>query len=312
MNQKKEYEQGVAFAILCAVLWGFLPIYWKTMEPIDPLLILFYRIVLACGFSLILAVYFYKWDGIIKPLKEKGIIRTFFIAGILISFNWGTYIWAINANHVIQTCIGYYIEPLVVCIFGILFFKEKLNQHKLAAFALACAGVAVILIYYHEFPVIALSLAVSFASYAAIKKKVRLDAVLALLYETMFLVPFAAAAILYFELTGKGAFTNAEPFQWGMLALAGVVTGTPLMLFAMAANRIPLITLGVTEYISPSITLLLGIFVFKEPFEKVQLVSFGIIWTALAIFTLGEIKESRASAAAGEYAESGVGNDDRT
>ncbi len=294
INNKKEYEQGIAFAILCAVLWGFLPIYWKALVPINPVLILLYRIVLAFGFALILALYFYKWDGIIKPLKEKGIARTFFLAGILISFNWGTYIWAVSTNHIIQTCIGYYIEPLFVCIFGIFLFKEKLNKYKLTAFLLACGGVVVILIYYHEVPIIALSLALSFASYAAIKRKYRLDAVLALLYETMFLVPFALAAILFFEFTGRGAVANAEPFQWGLLALAGILTGTPLLLFAMAANRISMITLGITEYISPSITLLLGIFVFREPFDKIQLITFGIIWVGLVIFTVGEIKESRA------------------
>ncbi|MEL7657961.1 MAG: EamA family transporter RarD, partial [Bacillota bacterium] len=193
VNNKKEYEQGVAFAILCAVLWGILPIYWKALESIDPILILFYRIVLAFGFALILALYFYKWEGMIKPLKQKGIIRTFFFAGILISLNWGIYIWAVSNDHVIQACIGYYIEPLIVCIFGIFLFQEKMNKYKMTAFLLACVGVAVILIYYHKVPVIALSLAVSFATYAAIKKKFKLDAVLALLYETMFLVPFALA-----------------------------------------------------------------------------------------------------------------------
>lgn len=293
INKTKEYEQGIACAILCAVLWGFLPIYWNLLVPIDPLLILFYRIVLAFGFSLILALHFYKWEGIVKPLKEKGILRTFFFAGVLISFNWGTYIWAVSNHFVIQTCIGYYIEPLVVCIFGILFFKERLNHYKLTAFILACVGVAVILIYYREIPVIALTLAVSFASYAAIKKKVKLDAVLALLYETMLLLPFALAAILYYELTGKGVIATGQPFQWGLLTMTGVVTATPLMLFAMAANRINLITLGVTEYISPSITLLLGIFVFREPFDRVQLITFGIIWVGLVIFTVGEIKESK-------------------
>ena len=262
------------------------------MVPINPVVILFYRIVLAFVFSLILALYFYKMEGIIRHLKEKGIIRTFFLAGILVSFNWGTYIWAVSNDHVIQTCIGYYIEPLFVCVFGILFFKERLSKYKLAAFLLACAGVFVILIYYHEVPVIALSLAITFASYAAIKKKYKLDAVLAMLYETMFLVPFAMVAVLYLELTGRGA-AAAEPIQWGLLALAGILTGTPLMLFAMAANRISLITLGITEYISPSITLLLGIFVFKEPFDKIQLITFAMIWVGLAIFTIGEIKENK-------------------
>lgn len=274
------------------MLWGFLPIYWKALVPINPVLILFYRIVLACGFAFILALHIYKWDGIVKPLKQKGVIRTYFLAGLLISCNWGIYIWAVSNDHVIQTSIGYYIEPLFVCIFGIFFFKEKLNKYKMTAFLLACAGVLVILIYYHEIPVIALTLAISFATYAAIKKRYRLDAVLALLYETMLLVPFAVAAILYFELTGKGAF-SAEPLQLGLLVLAGILTGTPLMLFAMAANRISLITLGITEYISPTITLLLGIFVFKEPFDKIQLITFAFIWIGIVIFTIGEIKENK-------------------
>jgi chloramphenicol-sensitive protein RarD len=293
MNKKKEYKQGVAFAILCAVLWGILPVYWKSLEPIDPLLILFYRIILAFGYALILALIFYKWEGIVRPLKEKGVLRTFFLAGILISFNWGLYIWAVSNHHVIQTCIGYYIEPLIVCVFGIFLFKEKLDKYKLTAFLMACAGVAVILVYYHQIPIIAVSLAVSFATYAAIKKKLKLDAVLAMLYETMLLVPVALAVILYYELTGKGAFANAEPAQWGLLALAGILTGTPLILFAMATNRINLITLGVTEYISPSLTLLLGIFVFREPFDKIQLLTFGFIWVGLVIFTIGEMKESK-------------------
>lgn len=220
-------------------------------------------------------------------------MRTFFFAGMLISLNWGIYIWAVSNNHVIQTCIGYYIEPLIVCVFGIMLFKEKLNSYKLTAFLLACTGVAVMLVYYHQIPVIALSLAVTFATYAAIKKKYKLDAVLALLYETMLLVPLASAVILYFELSGKGAFSNAEPHQWGLLAAAGILTGTPLILFAMSANRINLVTLGITEYIAPSITLLLGIFIFREPFDKIQLITFGMIWIGLIIFTFGEIKESR-------------------
>jgi len=287
----KEYEQGVACAILCAVLWGILPIYWTSLEPIDPILILFYRIVLAFGFSLILALSIYKWDGIVKPLKEKGTLRTFFFAGILISGNWGIYIWAVSNSFIIQTCIGYYIEPLIVCIFGIFLFQEKLNKYKLTALLMAGIGVLILLVYYRQVPVIALSLAVSFATYAAIKKKKKLDAVLALLYETMLLVPIAFAVILYFELSGKGAFTVAEPYQWGLLAVAGVLTGTPLMLFAMAANRINLVTLGITEYISPSITLILGIFLFREPFDLIQFITFAIIWVGLVVFTIGEVKE---------------------
>jgi chloramphenicol-sensitive protein RarD len=286
-------RQGAAFAILCAVLWGILPIYWKSLEAIDPILILFYRILLAFFYALFLGLCIYKRQGLLEPLKRKGIIGTFFFAGLLISLNWGIYIWAVNSGYLIQTSIGYYIEPLIVGIFGVAFFKERLNAYKMAAFLFACAGVAVILVYYRQIPGIALTLAISFATYAAIKKRYQLDAVLALLYETMFLVPFAFGMILYYEITGKGAFTTAEPYQWGLLALAGVLTGTPLLLFAMAANRVSLITLGVTEYISPSLTLLLGIFLYHEKFEGAQMVTFALIWIGLAVFTAGEIKESR-------------------
>ncbi|MDD4564287.1 MAG: EamA family transporter RarD [Eubacteriales bacterium] len=295
-NRQREYKQGIAFAILCTLLWGMLPVYWKSLDPIDPILILFYRIILAFLLSLIMAIIFYPLEVILRPLNNKATLRTFFIAGALISLNWGIYIWAVSNEQIIQTSIGYYIEPLIVCVFGLLFFKEKLNRYKLIAVIFAGLGVAVILIYHGQIPVVALSLAFTFGTYAAIKKKLRVDAVLSLLYETLFLVPFAVAVILYYELTGSGAYANAEPMQWGLLALAGIVTGTPLMLFAMAANRISLITLGVTGYISPTIGLILGIFVYREPFDMIQLITFGFIWVGLVIFTVGEVMENRSIA----------------
>lgn len=264
------------------------------MEPIDPLLILFYRILLASGFALILALIFYRQKDIMKPLKDKSTLLTLLAAGVLISLNWGIYIWAVSNDHILETSIGYYIDPLFVCIFGILFFKERLNKYKLTAILFACAGVAVMLICHHKIPMVALLLALTWASYAAIKKKLQMEAVLSLLCETMLMSPLALIVILYFELTGRGAAANGTPAQWILLALAGIMTGTPLMLFAMGANRISLITIGILGYISPSITLLLGIFVYHEPFDMIQLLTFAIIWAGLVVFTLGEMKESRA------------------
>lgn len=264
------------------------------MEPIDPLLILFYRILLASGFALILALIFYRREDIMKPLKDKSTLLILLAAGVLISLNWGIYIWAVSNDHLLETSIGYYIDPLFVCIFGILFFKERLNKYKLTAILFACAGVAVMLIYHHKIPMVALLLALTWASYAAIKKKLQMEAVLSLLCETILMSPLALIVILYFELTGRGAAANGTPAQWILLTLAGLMTGTPLVLFAMGANRINLITIGILGYISPSITLLLGIFVYHEPFDKIQLLTFAIIWAGLVVFTLGEMKESRA------------------
>ncbi len=283
----------MACAILCALIWGILPIYWKSLQSIDSLLVMFYRLVLACILVFIVDLVKYKWKGIIGPLKEKGAIAIFTGAGLVISVNWGLYIWMVNAGFIIQTSIGYYIEPLVVCAFGIIFFKEKLDKYKLGAIIFACIGVGVMLISFGQIPYLALVLAITFATYAGIKKKLQAPALLALFYETVFLSPIALGFIIYMEVNGKGAFTTAEPVQIALLFLSGLFTAVPLSLFAMAANRISLLALGITEYISPSMALILGIFLYKESFDLYQFVGFLIIWVGLVIFTLGGVKERK-------------------
>lgn len=298
----------MACAILCALMWGVLPIYWKSLQPINSLLIMFYRLVLACILVFVADMIIYKWKGIIEPLKKKGAILIFITAGLVISSNWGLYIWMVNAGFIIQTSIGYYIEPLVVCIFGFIFFKEKLEKYKLAAFLLACAGVVVMLFSFGQIPFLSLTLAVTFAVYAAIKKKLQAPALLALFYETVFLLPIVVSVILYMEFTGSGAFSNGEPYQLGLLFLSGLFTAVPLSLFAMAANRISLVALGITEYISPSIALVLGIFLYKEPFDLYQFIGFVIIWIGLAVFTIGGIK-ARGQLEQPESEEQGYGSE---
>lgn len=199
----------------------------------------------------------------------------------------------VNADFVIQTCIGYYIEPIIISVFGVLIFKEKLGNYKRIALAFAGAGVVVMLVYYKEIPIIALSLAVTFALYTAIKKSYRLEAILSLLYETMFLVPAAIGMVVYYEIHGMGAIGVATSFQYLLLSLIGILTALPLILFTMGANRITMVSLGIIEYISPSITLLLGIFLFKEAFDSVQFFSFVIIWIGLVFFTYGEYREQK-------------------
>ncbi|MBN7772247.1 EamA family transporter RarD [Clostridium aminobutyricum] len=298
--KKSEYRVGLFCALGCATMWGLLPIYWHALRPIDSFVIIFYRIVLV-GLTTFLAAYkLHGWEKIKAPLKQKKMLFTFIIAGILITSNWSIYIWAVNADLVIQTCIGYYIEPLMVCLFGIFLFKEKLTKYKLVALGFAFAGVVVVLIHFHEIPLIALSLALTFAVYAAIKKKYKVEALISLFYETVFLTPIALGMVIYFEVTGRGAFSVAQPHQFVLLAIIGIVTAIPLALFAMAANRVSLITLGITEYISPSISLLLSIFFFREPFDRIQLISFVIIWIGLLYFTYGEAREVK------EYKEQNV------
>ena len=289
-NDKKQYRIGMACALSCAVIWGILPIYWKSMESLNSFAIMFNRLVLAFIVVFIISIMTHKPKEIIAPLKQKGVALSFFFAGITISVNWSIYIWAVNAGHIIQTSIGYYIEPLFVAFMGFLIFKEKLNKYKVGAMILALAGVCVMIISYGQPPTIALVLALSFSIYACIKRKLRAPALLALFYETGFMVPIAIPAIIFMEKSGWGIYGSAEVYQLVLLSLAGILTATPLTLFGLAANRIPLLTLGITEYISPTLNLLIGILMFKEHFDIYQLIGFVIIWIGLAIFTVGEVK----------------------
>lgn len=292
---KMDYKKGMIAALLCAVIWGFLPLYWKTLIPISSSVIIFYRIFLVGVVCFALALKLYGLERIKAPLRVKGAKTKFIIAGIIITVNWSTYIWAVNAGYVIQTSVGYYIEPLMVCLFGIILFKEKMTKYKMAAFVLALVGIIVMLIHFRQVPTIALSLAITFATYAALKKSFKLEAILTLLYETMFLMPFALAVIIYLEVTNQGAIGVGEPYQYGLLLLCGIATATPLGLFAVAANNLPLMTLGLSEYLSPTISLILGIFLFNEPFDKVQCIAIVIIWIGLIAFTFGEYKEQKES-----------------
>ncbi len=286
----KNYKLGLIAALSCATLWGLLPLYWKTLASIDSGVIIFYRILMV---ALVCALFSLKKQGIKKltaPLKEWKAVAVMVLAGLLITLNWSLYIWAVNAGFVIETSVGYYMEPLVVCLFGIVIFREAFTGYRKIAFAFAFVGVMISVISLHKIPFIALGLALTFASYAALKKNVKYEALTGLFYETFFLALPALAIIIYLELTGQGALQVATPGQYALLLSCGFATAIPLGLFAYAAQNLPLITLGVTEYISPTFGLLLGIFVFKEPFDRTQLITFLLIWIGLVVFTIGEAK----------------------
>ena len=205
------------------------------------------------------------------------------------------YIWAVNAGQVIQTSMGYFLEPLVVCLFGVVIYKEKINNWKKISVCFAVCGLLVMIIGYKQVPLIAVGLGLSFAIYAAIKKSVSAAPLQSLLYETIFLAPVALCFVCYYENAGVGALT-AGSGKFILLMFAGIATAVPLALFSFAASKLPLITVGLTEYISPSISLILGIFLFKEPFDTIQFSAFAIIWIGLIFFTYGEISDNKNKA----------------
>lgn len=293
MEHDRSYKIGILSMLSCDVLWGVLPIYWQALRPIDSWVIIFYRIFLVGFVAGIASVAVYG----IKPIKEQLSIRKnlwrFPLAGLLITANWSIYIWAVNADHVIQTCVGYYIEPLIVCLLGIIIFKDQLTKYKLTALLFALAGMVVILIHFMEVPLIALTLATTFAVYAAVKKWFDLPPIMSVFLETLFLMLPALCVVIGLEVTGNGALAVATPGKYALLLCCGLLTAAPLSLFAAAATKVPLVTVGLLEYLSPSISLVIGIFFMKEPFDLVQFISFVIVWIGLAFFTIGEVKESR-------------------
>ena len=190
----------------------------------------------------------------------------------------------------VQSSIGYYIEPIVICLFGVVIFKERFTVYNGTAMALALIALAVMLIHYGQLPGVALILAFTWATYSAIKKTTKNPPLIELVYETMFYAAISVIAIIVIETRGIGALSFGVPGKYALMFLSGLVTLIPIALFGNAAKRVTLFIIGLTQYISPSITLLLGIFAYKEPFDRVQLLSFAVIWIGLVIFSYGEYK----------------------
>lgn len=296
LNQVKktsEYTKGLLTCLGCQTLWGFLVLYWDALNPIPSSTVIFYRVFLVGLISTAFALGMYGWKEYRKIFKDKKAFWGLTLTGTIITCNWSLYIWAVKAGFVIQTCVGYFIEPLVVAAFGIIFFKEKLSKFKIISFSLALIGLIVILVHFREVPSIALGLAITFAVYAALQKNFDMPSMLMLSYETVLLAIPALVIVIYLEVTGQGALSMPEVGvgKYLLMLCCGPLTALPLFLFGVAATRVELVMLGILEYISPSISLLLGIFVLHEAFDGVQFISFVIVWIGLVFFTVGEVKD---------------------
>lgn len=296
-KNEKSYKIGLICVIACQVIWGFLPIFWQAIKPIDSWIIILYRIVTMFIYSFAAAMFTHSWSEIVAPLKNKKMMLKCFVAGIFLTLNWSMYIWAINSERVIQTAIGYYIEPLVICAFGIVIFKEKITKYNATAMGLALGAVLVILFHFGQLPIVALWLALTWAIYSAIKKTSELPVLISLTYETVVFAVVALIGIIYFEINGMGGLSYQMPIKSGLLFLSGLVTVIPIGLFGVSAKNVPLVVIGLVQYLSPTITLVCGVYLFKEPIDPVEMVAFGIIWLGLAFFTVGEFKNSKSKGA---------------
>lgn len=275
---------GLLAAAGAFVLWGVLPAYWKLLQQVPAYEILCHRMAWSLVLTLGLVFITGRRAVFRQALRERKNIITFSTTGLLLAVNWLLYIWAVNAGFIIEASLGYFINPLINVFFGMIFFKEKMRPIQWLALLLAFLGVLYLTLYYGQFPWIALVLATSFAIYGLLHKQNNLGALDALCLETGILFIPAAAIIIGLAFTGGGAFGKIELSGSLLLIGTGVVTTVPLLLFGYAAHNIPLSTLGLMQYLAPTINLMLGIFIYGEDFPTTRMVGFMLIWGALAIF----------------------------
>lgn len=290
-------RRGLWVALASFVLWGLMPLYWHLLKAVPSLQIVMHRIV----WSAVLVVAWLLWKqgrGWLRAAVSKPRVASMLaLSGVLIAFNWGLYIWAVNAGHVIESSLGYFINPLLNVVIGTVFLRERLGRAQWVSVAIATASVLWLTFDYGRLPWIALALAASFALYGLIRKLAAVDSIPGFGLESVYLFVPALAVMLWGEANGLGGFGGG----WGLrldllLVLAGALTALPLIGFAYAVRRVPLSVIGLMQYIAPTLQFLIGVFVFHEAFDRGRAIGFIGIWIALAIFVLDGVRRARRPA----------------
>jgi chloramphenicol-sensitive protein RarD len=276
-------KKGIWYAVGAYVLWGLFPVYWKVLSGVPALQMLGHRIVWSFLLLIVVILVARQWKEFRDSLNRR-VLVIYSVAAVLIAINWLTYIWAIGAGFIVETSLGYFINPLLSVLFGVIFFRERLRPFQWVPIGLASAGVLYLTFAYGSLPWIALTLAVSFGLYGLVKKTAPLGSFHGLTLETGILFAPALILLIYSEFSGTGAFFHSPAYINLMLFGAGAVTMAPLLLFASAAQRIPLTSIGVLQYINPTMQFLLGTLVYKEAFNMHRLVGFSIVWAALILY----------------------------
>jgi chloramphenicol-sensitive protein RarD len=286
-------NKGILAGIGAYIFWGLFPIYWRLLEEVPAIEILANRMVWSFVFMAIILTVQKDWEWFREASHNRKTLLTYTLAAILLSINWFTYIWAVNAGFVVEASLGYFINPLVNILLGVIFLGEKLRRGQIAAVILAGLGVVYLTVSYGSLPWISLVLAFTFGMYGLIKKTARLESMHGFSLETTVLFLPALFFLLYREVNGVDALVHQGPAVTLLLVLAGPVTSIPLLLFGYSARRIPLSMLGFIQYIAPTLQFMLGVFVYAEPFPPTRLVGFSIIWLALLVYSLESVFYNR-------------------
>ncbi|KGR77769.1 EamA family transporter RarD [Ureibacillus manganicus] len=297
-----EENKGIIYAMSAYIIWGAFPLYWKLLEHVDSIEILINRIIWSFVFTTLFILLIKQRKKLIEDIKSlwknKKLFLALLSASLVITCNWYLYIWAVTHDHVVDASLGYYINPLITVVFGMIFFKEKLSKAQICAVAVAFIGVMVLTISYGQIPWVALLIAISFATYSALKKKITLDATRGLAIETLFIFPIALGFYIYLWSSSEPVLFSVNITTDILLILGGIITAVPLVLFSKGAQRIPQYLIGFFQYFTPTVALITGVVLYNEPFTTTDFISFTFIWAAVIIFATSTITEIRKRHAA--------------
>ena len=293
-----ERRKGLIYGAAAYVLWGAFPLYFPLLEPAGADEILAHRIV--WSLIAVAAVLGARagFGGLRAAARDRRTLGLLSLAAVLIAVNWGTFIYAVNSDHVIESSLGYFITPLVSVLFGVMVFREHLRPRQIVALAIGTCAVAVLTLDYGRLPWIALTLAASFGTYGLVKKLARVGAAESLALETLVLFVPALGWIVALELSGSGTFAHESPGHTALLLASGPITAIPLLLFSAAVTRVPLTVIGMLQYLAPVLQFAVGLFIVGEPMPATRWIGFGLVWLALVILSLDGLHASRRTRAA--------------
>jgi len=294
---RSRLRTGVLLGIGAYGLWGLFPLYFPLLEPASPVEIVGHRVVWTLVFLLVVLLVRRRWAWVRAIVHDRRRLAILTVASSVIAVNWGVYIWAVNSDRVVEAALGYFINPLVTVLLGVVLLGERLRTAQWVAVGLATLAVLVLTVAYGRLPWIALTLALSFATYGLMKNRVRMPAVESLSVETALLFLPALALLLTLQARGTAAFGHASGGVTALLAMAGVITAVPLLMFAGAASRVPLSTMGLLQYITPILQFMIGVLVVHEVMPPARWVGFGLVWAALVLFSVDSWRAARSNAA---------------